>query len=579
MRYLLMFICLYQCFSVAGQKHDHFWLMGQNSPMTPEHSGTVIDFNYFPPDIYYEFRDMYFFQTNASICDTAGNLLFYTNGIYIANALGEVMENGEGLNPGDHATLQAESGRGYILDQGAIILPMPENDSIYYLLHMDRVWPTEEGVAHSSKHLYYTVVNINMNGGLGEVIDKNQIILQGVFDKGKLTATRHANGRDWWLIIRDFDSNLYHRIMLSRNYIQYFGSQTMGEVLPSRSIGQATFSPDGTKYVNLQIAGTELEEDYISIYNFDRCTGILSEPIQFTYLDTAWAGGIAISPNSRFLYVSSFVYLYQYDLWAADIEASKDTVAIWDGFNENGFFSTTFYLAQLAPDGKIYINSNNGVSYLHVINQPDLPGDSCEVCQHCVDLPTWNAFSMPNFPNYRLGPLEGSACDTLRQPPVAGFEYAMQGSQVLFEDASYHDIRSWQWQFGDGQTDTVPHPVHQYDTSGSYEVCLSVSNPRGADTLCQTVNVIINGVQEVVAQGMEVYPNPAKDEITILLPSGLEEESLRLTIYDTFGKAILKRVVREPSFNISIRDLANGMYFLKVQSTEKEYVTKVMISH
>ncbi len=82
-----------------------------------------------------------------------------------------------------------------------------------------------------------------------------------------------------------------------------------------------------------------------------------------------------------------------------------------------------------------------------------------------------------------------------------------------------------------------------------------------------------------ISRELIVFPNPAKDEITILLPSGLEEESLRLTIYDTFGKAILKRVVREPSFNISIRDLANGMYFLKVQSTEKEYVTKVMISH
>jgi hypothetical protein len=60
-------------------------------------------------------------------------------------------------------------------------------------------------------------------------------------------------------------------------------------------------------------------------------------------------------------------------------------VATWDGFEENGFFATTFYLAQLAPDGKIYINSNNGVSYLHVINNPDSLGLACDVCQHCVD--------------------------------------------------------------------------------------------------------------------------------------------------------------------------------------------------
>ncbi|HRF38555.1 MAG TPA: hypothetical protein PK198_07190, partial [Saprospiraceae bacterium] len=71
-----------------------------------------------------------------------------------------------------------------------------------------------------------------------------------------------------------------------------------------------------------------------------------------------------------------------------------------------------FYLAQLAPDGKIYINSNNGVRYLHVINQPDSLGLACDVCQHCVELPSINALSLPNFPNYRLHHLEGSPCDT-----------------------------------------------------------------------------------------------------------------------------------------------------------------------
>ena len=58
---------------------------------------------------------------------------------------------------------------------------------------------------------------------------------------------------------------------------------------------------------------------------------------------------------------------------------------------------------QLGPDGKIYISANNSIPNLHVINNPDLPGDSCDVCQHCIELPTFNAFSMPNFPNYRLG--------------------------------------------------------------------------------------------------------------------------------------------------------------------------------
>ncbi|MCO6493233.1 MAG: hypothetical protein J5I98_32735, partial [Phaeodactylibacter sp.] len=384
-----------------------------------------------PPDIFLQFWDAYFYQTNASICDTAGNLLFYTNGIYVANALHQPMENGGGLNPGLHATQQGSGGRGYILDQGALILPVPESDSLYYLLHMDKIVPGDSSIWwFSSEHLYYTLVDMSANNGLGKVIAKNQIILEGVFDKGKLTAARHANGRDWWVLVRAFNTNRYIKITISASGIQDVGHQEIGIPLPSRSIGQAAFSPDGSKYANIHIAGTNLDEDYISIYDFDRCSGMLSNPVHITYLDTASAGGIAFSPNSRFLYVSSFKNLYQYDLWAPDIEASRDTVAVWDGFSEDGFFSTTFYLAQLAPDGKIYINSNNSVSYLHVIEQPDLPGDSCQVCQHCVDLPTKNSFSLPNFPNYRLGPLPGSPCDTLRLPPTAAFGYEQDGAAL-----------------------------------------------------------------------------------------------------------------------------------------------------
>ncbi|MCO6491920.1 MAG: hypothetical protein J5I98_26120, partial [Phaeodactylibacter sp.] len=100
-------------------------------------------------------------QTNASICDTAGNLLFYTNGIYVANALHQPMENGGGLNPGSHATQQGSGGRGYILDQGALILPVPESDSLYYLLHMDKIVPGDPSIWwFSSEHLYYTLVDM-----------------------------------------------------------------------------------------------------------------------------------------------------------------------------------------------------------------------------------------------------------------------------------------------------------------------------------------------------------------------------------------------------------------------------------
>ena len=65
----------------------------------------------------------------AIISDTTGNLLFYTNGIYIADATHQPMLNGKGLNPGKLADKNEKYG--YILPQGSLILPKPGNADLY----------------------------------------------------------------------------------------------------------------------------------------------------------------------------------------------------------------------------------------------------------------------------------------------------------------------------------------------------------------------------------------------------------------------------------------------------------------
>jgi len=67
----------------------------------------------------------------------------------------------------------------------------------------------------------------------------------------------------------------------------------------------------------------------------------------------------------------------------------------------------------LAPDGKIYVTSTNGVNRLHVIHNPNEPGAACNLEQHGIRLPTYHAFAAPNFPHFRLYDLPGSPCDTL----------------------------------------------------------------------------------------------------------------------------------------------------------------------
>ncbi len=410
----LLFIVLFAISATAysqDEKRDHLWLFGWDSYVGDSTwGGTVMDFNYSPPDIFYESRHMDFRTTNASICDEKGELLFYTNGRYIANGAGDTILGSTGINP-DPLTQSEENGQS--LWQAALILPKPDSKHLFYLIHEEETWVGAPDLV-MVPNLYYTIVDMSFQGGSGLATQVNTVMVQDTLDYGKITATRHANGRDWWIVVGEFYSNRYYRFLLGPNGIEELAPQRIGEAVPS-GLGQAHFSPDGTIYAKMNGIDDSIGA-FLDIYDFDRCSGLLSNHYRVHYPSSFGSEGVAFSPNTRFVYVPAGWWVFQYDLWADDIAASVDTVAEYDGFMSP--FWTTFFMAQLAPNGKIYINSPNSVDVLHVIHQPNEKGAACQFEQHGLKLASLNAFSLPNFPNFRLGTLEGSPCDTLETVSV-----------------------------------------------------------------------------------------------------------------------------------------------------------------
>lgn len=272
---------------------------------------------------------------------------------------------------------------------------MPLSDSMFLLLHKGIIYHPVLSVV--TDKLYYSVVNMSTDTGI--VVMKNVPLIPDTLDAGQLTAVKHANGTDWWIIVSEYLSNRYYILLLNESGIEIFDQQQIGGATTRQSQGggQAVFTPDGTKYIRYNPA------DGVFIFDFDRGIGDLSNFQHIAINDSAFVGGAAVSPNSRFLYIPSEYRIYQFDLWATDIAASRITVAEYDGFLSP--YQTTFFQAQLAPDCKIYINTFAAVTVLHVIHYPDEHGLACEVEQHGVSLPYYHLRSMPNFPNYRLGPL------------------------------------------------------------------------------------------------------------------------------------------------------------------------------
>ena len=397
----LLSLLLFYFSTCNSQGISNIWMGGYGNWVgAPPYGGWKMDFFSGPPVITYENRAIDFDYTGSTITDSIGNFLFTTNGIIILNNVNDTMINGTGINPSQYTTWF--SNNGLRMWQPNIILPDLNFNNQYYLFHM--TLDTLGNNAHAF-YFYYSIVDMNLNGGTGEVVLKNQILFTGNITALGLNACKHANGRDWWILAREFNgSNIYY-FLLTPSGPTFSHSQSIGFRIGS---GQTSFSPDGSRF------GSYSTDDDFEIFDFDRCSGLLSNNRTISINDSMVSVGAAFSPNSRFLYGSSSNYLYQIDASSNQPDTTLITVAIWDGYNcPNPPFATRFFMQQLGPDGKIYISTGSSTCNMHTIEYPDSSGLSSNVQQHSVVLPTYNTGTIPNHPNYFLGPLIGSGCDTL----------------------------------------------------------------------------------------------------------------------------------------------------------------------
>ena len=392
MRKILIYLAILNVSNTSyAQGIDNLWLLGYGG------GATNINFISSSPNIYSTNRMMNISVTLGLITDNSGNLLFYSNGCYIANALNDTMYNGNGLNPNSCALNVCPYGN--TITDGNIVIPDPGNPNRYYLFHETCSWISP---SFEPTELYYSVIDMTQQGGLGAVVQKNVVILNsGTLNWGFLTAVKHANGRDWWIAVHKLGNNLFHTLLLTPDGLQGPFTQSIGTSFQFSAGGQTVFSPDGSKLATSTWGfGNGLT---ITLFEFDRCTGQFRNEM---ILDSINIGtcGIAFSPNSRFLYCTPLDSIIQYDMNANNISSSKIKVAMRDSF-------TYFQFAELAYNQKIYIIS--GGSSFSSIENPDSLGLACNVQMNSIHLPHINHGTIPNYPNYRLGPVIGSVCDSL----------------------------------------------------------------------------------------------------------------------------------------------------------------------
>jgi len=565
----------------AQGKNDYQWVTGYGTYPVNYGGGTRIDFNSGEPVLTHFALPYHFgFDMPCSISNEEGNLQFYSNGCQIVNYDNEVIDNGNDLSPGYYQSVECNNFPfGYDSYQNMMILPRPGHPGRYIYFHhtieMDIV----------SGKILYSEVDMNANNGKGKVIQKNQLLRGPVTAEAVFTAVKHGNGRDWWIVIPQEYVNVYNLYLMTPDTILGPYSQNMEDSTASEheKTGWNVFtSPDGKKFGRVTLSNGF---NRIFLYDFDRCTGTVSNPELIKVDDPdVYASWAAISPNSRFLYFQiAQNKLFQYDLQAADIASSGLLIAEYDGFKSTQGFSTTFHAMAMGPNNKIYMCCTSGIYYYHTIHAPDKPGLACDFRQHDLELPTVNNSQMPLYPNYRLGPIDGSPCDTLGLDnlPVAHFRWEVEDTlspkQIEFVDLSYFEPATWLWDFGDvGAISQEINPVHTYTAPGIYQVCLTVCNANICDTKCMEVQV--KTVSTISVQGesgvISISPNPALDILHIQFKAAFHG---RIVISDLAGRSVQTHFISEDvsALEVPVHELENGTYVLTFFDTSGKLPSSV----
>jgi gliding motility-associated-like protein len=443
--FFLLVFCSLTLSSFSQNKQANIWYFG-------EYCG--LDFVTSPPTVLLD-SQIETLEGCATISNALGQLLFYSDGRKVWNANQEQMPNGFGLAGHDNST------------QTAVIVPHPGNSNLYYLF----TTPFEA----ESPGLCYNLIDMTLDNGLGDIVSGKKNIVLYSSTTERLTAVRHANNNDIWVISHDWDSDVFRSFLIDNDgldtdpILQAAGRVHTGNTDNSRACMKA--SHDGHK---LAIAcGLD---HVIEVFDFDNTNASISgqvviETQNYTY-------GVAFSPdNSKLYFTQQGGNVYQIvmnDLFPGLPYNNQEIIGKLDQTTEAGGL-------QLGPDGIIYCAAFTRFALDAILN-PNEEGSACNFKNVFVSAGGYCMYGLPNFVQSYFGPNEIHFNNTCLGTPT----------EFSIEDQTYID--SVFWKFNDvpmqpNDTSTLLNPEYVFSHEGDFDISVILYNSGNTDTLFTTINI------------------------------------------------------------------------------------------
>ena len=425
--FLILFLLVSN--SILGQNTRANWILGFNEKYYEDQRHPIL-MNMSRTDTVFTAidRDINFESTMASLSDTSGRLIAFTNGCAIYGPDFEVIENGDGINPGAVYDLSCPQ-YGYLLPDAAMFLPVSSQVQQFYLLHLTA--SDDLSFRIQSERLLYSV--IERNGNSTKVTEKNIPISN--FPVEGFAVTKHGNGRDWWIVVAERRTNTYHIYLLQPEGIRLVKVQSLGPPMSDISCafsGNILFSPDGTTLARSTV------HCGLVILDFDRCSGRLSKARYLPEIYTDYKHiDVAFSPDSKSLFILNpglvvYIRLYQRLLFRLDLNKIGTNISpLHQQYLPLGVAPERI---SILDDSTMILTETNSKPVFHLITDANNKTDTIFFHPNAVKLPVLNMRTLPYFPNYALGPLENSFCDSLTgtfSSPSISMQWRISPNPVL----------------------------------------------------------------------------------------------------------------------------------------------------
>lgn len=304
----------------------------------------------------------------ASMCDLNGNLLMYTDGDTIWDRNHNPMPNGTQLTG---CPILGSSA------QASIIIPQPGHDSLYYVFTTD-CWEN-----FGAFGLRYNLVNMNLNGGVGDVIPTQKNVLLYTPCTEGLTATYNCDKTGVWIMSHEYNTN---------NYVCYF--LDANGIVPTPVISSiGGVYTDFISYMRFSPNGHFLASSYYitsEILRFDNNSGVLYDHISLPSFGGDY-GTCFSNDNSKLYFSNSGSYLIQFDLSNYSNVASTQTIVSYNPDN------SAYGAISNAIDNKLYVASIFYDSISNISN-PNISGIGCNVMTR--NIPLSGILSMAGLPDF-----------------------------------------------------------------------------------------------------------------------------------------------------------------------------------